>query len=163
MRAVCLSALAVPVICLTASCARPQPPRLTPRAASVASVSATGLQLNVELDAHNPNGIDLTVRRVDVDVTLGGQALGRSSVTESLRLVAGRSVPMRVTVSAGWRDLPGILAASMLNENIPYRLEGTARVGGERLNVDVPFRMESTLPRRILLEAAGNTVNGMPR
>jgi hypothetical protein len=68
-----------------------------------------------------------------------------------------------VTVSAGWRDLPGILAASMLNENIPYRLEGTARVGGERLNVDVPFRMESTLPRRILLDAAGNTVNGTPR
>jgi LEA14-like dessication related protein len=162
MRAVCFCALAVPLMFLATSCSRPQPPRLTPRAASVAGVSATGIQLRVELDAHNPNQVDLTVRRVDVDVTLGGQALGRSSVTESLRLVAGRSVPLRVTVSAGWRDLPGILAASVLNENIPYRLEGTARVGGERLNVDVPFRMESTLPRRILLEAAGNTVGGMP-
>lgn len=146
-----------------ASCSKPQPPRLTPRAAAVTGVDATGLRLRVQLSAHNPNEIDVTVQRIDVDVTIGGQALGRSSVTNRVRLVSRHDVPITVDVSAGWRDLPGLITASMLNENVPYRLEGTARVGGERLNVDVPFRMESTIPRRILLEAAGNTVNGLPR
>lgn len=145
------------------SCSRPQPPRITPRAAAVSGIDASGLRLRVQLDAHNPNGFDVTVQRIDVDVTIGGQALGRSSVTNRVRLVSNRDVPITVDVAAGWRDLPGLLAASVLNENVPYRLEGTARVGGERLNVDVPFRMESTLPRRILIDAAGNTVNGLPR
>jgi LEA14-like dessication related protein len=145
------------------SCARPQPPRITPRAAAVSGVDATGLRLRVQLVANNPNDIDVTVRRIDVDVTIGGQALGRSTMTQPVALVAHRDVPITVDIAAGWRDLPGLIAASVLNENVPYRLDGTARVGGERLNVDVPFRMESTLPRRILMDAAGNTVNGMPR
>lgn len=163
MRRRLISSLAMFGLIAATSCARPQAPRLTPRAAAVSSVSATGLRLRVDLDAHNPNRVDLTVRRIDVDVTMAGEALGRSTVTEVHRLIAGRSVPMRVEVAVGWRDLPRLVAATVLNENIPYRLDGTARVGGERINVDVPFRMDSTLPRRILLEAAGNTVTGMPR
>lgn len=157
------AALAVVAFLSATACAKPQPPRLTPRSAAVSGVSSSGLRLRVEVDALNPNTIDLTVRRIDVDVTLGGEALGRSSVTNTVRLTAGRTVPLHVDVAVGWRDLPGLITASLLNENIPYRLDGTARVGGERINVDVPFRMESTLPRRILLEAAGNTVSGAPR
>lgn len=145
------------------ACARPQPPRITPRAAAVTGVDGSGLRLRVQLMAHNPNSIDVTVQRIDVDVTIGGQALGRSTVSNRVRLVARQDVPISVDLTAGWRDLPGLLAASVLNENVPYRLDGTARVGGDRINVDVPFRMESTLPRRILIEAAGNTVNGLPR
>lgn len=145
------------------ACARPQPPRITPRAAAVTGVDGSGLRLRVQLMAHNPNSIDVTVQRIDVDVTIGGQALGRSTVSNRVRLVARQDVPITVDLTAGWRDLPGLLAASVLNENVPYRLDGTARVGGDRINVDVPFRMESTLPRRILIEAAGNTVNGLPR
>lgn len=145
------------------ACARPQPPRITPRAAAVTGVDGSGLRLRVQLMAHNPNSIDVTVQRIDVDVTIGGQALGRSTVSNRVRLVARQDLPISVDLTAGWRDLPGLLAASVLNENVPYRLDGTARVGGDRINVDVPFRMESTLPRRILIEAAGNTVNGLPR
>lgn len=146
-----------------AACARPQPPRLTPRAASVTGVDASGIRLRVQLDARNPNEIDVTVQRIDVDVTLGGQALGRSSMSDQVRLVARRDVPLNVDVSAGWRDLPGLLAATILNENVPYRLDGTARVGGARLNVDVPFHLESTIPRRLLIDAAGNSVNTIGR
>ena len=147
---------------LALGCARPEPPRITPRSADVTGVTAQGLGLRVHCVVRNTNRFDLTVQRVSVRLTLAGRDLGVTELPSTLRLPTNTDVPMDIDVRAPWGDLPGIVAVTVFNENIPYRLDGTARVGGERLNVDVPFTLESTLPRRVLLGAASSATPGMP-
>ncbi len=144
-------------LCLVAACdwLRPAPPRITPRSASITSATSQGLGLRVELTAHNPNRVDVTVRSIEVRVTLAGRDLGTTRVPDSTSLPSRRDVTLTVNVVAPWQDLPGIVVATALNENVPYRLDGTARVGGERVNLDVPFHVESTMPRSVLTGALG--------
>lgn len=147
---------------LALGCARPQPPRITPRSAEVTGADSQGLGLRIHCIARNTNGFDLTVQRVRVRLTLASRDLGVTELPSALRLPSNVDVPMDIEVRAPWGDLPGIIAVSLFNENVPYRLDGSARVGGRNLNVDVPFTLESTLPRRILTGAASNSVPGLP-
>ena len=143
-------------------CARPENPRITPRSADVTGATSAGLGLRVHCVVRNPNSFDVTVQRVSVRLTLAGRDLGVTQTQSALRLPSNVDVPMDIDVRAPWGDLPGIVAVTVFNENVPYRLDGTARVGGERLNVDVPFTLESTLPRRVLLGAASSAAPGLP-
>jgi LEA14-like dessication related protein len=145
-----------------AACSRPQPPSITPRSADVTGATSEGLGLRVHCVIRNSNAFALTVQRVSVRLTLASRDLGVTQLASALRLPTDTDVPLDIDVRAPWGDLPGIIAVTMFNENIPYRLDGTARVGGERLNVDVPFRLESTLPRRVLLGAASSAAPGVP-
>lgn len=138
----------------------PEPPRLTPQSSEVTGVSSQGLGLRVHLNANNPNRVDLTVQSVDVRVTLAARDLGRSVLNDRTRLPAGRDVALSLDLNAPWGDLPGLLMVTALNENVPYQLDGTVRVGGERVQLQVPFHLESTVPRSVLLSAAGSLVPG---
>lgn len=147
---------------LAAGCARPQPPRITPRSADVTGANSQGLGLRVHCVVRNENSFPLTVQRVSVRLTLAGRDLGVTNLSTALRLPTATDVPLDIEVRAPWGDLPGIIAVSMFNENIPYRLTGSARVGGEKLNVDVPFTLESTLPRSVLTGAAAHAAPALP-
>lgn len=147
---------------LAAGCARPVPPRITPRSADVTGADSRGLGLRVHCTVRNTNAFDVTVQHISVRLTLAARDLGVTELASALRLPTNVDVPLDIEVRAPWGDLPGIIAVSVLNENVPYRLDGTARVGGERLHVDVPFTLESTLPRRVLLGAASNSTPGLP-
>lgn len=149
-RSLLLGALAA----LALGCSRPVPPRITPRSADVTGANAQGLGLRVHCVVRNTNDFALTVQHITVRLTLAGRDLGVTEVQSALRLPTNADVPLDIDVRAPWGDLPGIIGVTLFNENVPYRLDGTARVGGERLNVGVPFTLESTLPRRVLLGAA---------
>lgn len=141
---------------------RPKPPKLTPRSAEITQVTSAGLGIRVHLTANNPNRVDLSVQNIDVRTTLAGRDLGRSRIANTTRLPSHQDVPLSIELLAPWQDLPGILVATALNENVPYHLSGTVRVGGERINLDVPFEVDSTLPRQILVNAAGNSLPNLP-
>jgi len=99
---------------------------------------------------------------MDVQVFLAGRDLGHSRIDRPVPLPPRQDVNVDGDVSVPWRDLPGLLLSTAMNEQVPYRLEGRARIGGDRLNVEIPFRMESTMPRSVLTSAAGNSVPGLP-
>jgi LEA14-like dessication related protein len=137
-------------LCASCSLLHPDPPVITPRGATVVSVSSSGIGLRVDISVRNTNRISLTAQTTDVRLTLAGRDLGMTHITQPTELPSNVDVAMTLPVTAPWQDLPGILIATVLNENIPYHLDGVVRVGGERLNVDVPFQIDSTLPRSVL-------------
>ena len=146
---------------LLGACSPPDPPVITPRSAEVTAATTQGLGLRVHCNVRNGNRIPLTVQRVSVHVTLAARDLGTNTLERTTHLPSRVDVPMDLDVQVPWGDLPGILLVTALNENLPYRLDGTARVGGRDLNIDVPFVLESTLPRSLLLGAAGSVVPGL--
>ena len=115
---------------LVTSCGlfKPPPPVITPRSASVTRATAAGLGLRVELTARNVARVDVTVQSIDVRLTLAGRDLGLTHMATATRLPRNTDVPIALDVTASWQDLPGILLATAFNENVPYHLDGTARV-----------------------------------
>ena len=45
---------------------------------------------------------------------------------------------------------------------MPYTVDGTATVGGERLNVDVPFKLSGTMTPEQLQGALMKSLQGLP-
>lgn len=143
-------------------CSKPAPPTLVPKEAKVVSVDLAGMDLRVTMDAHNPNGIDLAVRAVSARVLLDGtHDLGTVTMNRPITLPANARTSIEVPLSMRWKDatLLGVFAAA--KRAVPYTVEGTATVGGERLNVDLPFKMQGTVTPEQLAAATLSSLKGL--
>jgi len=145
-----------------AACARPEPPTLVAKQATVTGVTLAGVDLRLQVEAHNPNGFDLTARTVTAKVTLDGKYdVGTVTVPSGVTLPAGKSTMLDVPTSVKWTDLSQLVALAAANRPIPFTVAGTAAIGGEKLNVDVPFRIDGTMTPEQLGQAATRSL-GIP-
>ena len=145
--------LATAALLLAPACS-PEPPRVTPHSILVQSISPTTLSLALELDIENPNRFPLIVREVSGKVRVGsGVEVGtaRSQLNGNVPARGTQRVPANVAV--GWTNLGALLPLAAADKPVPYSFEGTAAIGGERLNVDVPFTVKGELTREQILSA----------
>jgi LEA14-like dessication related protein len=146
-----------------AACSRPEPPTLTPELATVTRVTPAGIDLQVRLDAYNPNGIEISARSVKANVMLDGKYdVGTVTVPMPLSLPAKKRTRLDVPLSVKWRDLTGLAALAASNRGVPYQLDGSVSLGGDTLNVDVPFRMGGTITHEQLVQAVTNSLPKLP-
>jgi LEA14-like dessication related protein len=130
----------------------PTPPTLKPKTVVVKDVTPAGLELEVTMDAQNPNSITLEARKVKAHVTLAQRVeLGEVTVDSKVKLPANKHTDIVVPMTFSWGNLVevGLLAARQ--DVIPFTVEGTANIGGSSFNVDVPFTIEGTLTRAQLV------------
>jgi LEA14-like dessication related protein len=145
------------------ACSRPEPPTLTPELAAVTAITAQGIDLRVQIQAYNPNRIDLSTRSLKANVTLDGKYdLGTVTVPAPLKLPSKKWTRLDVPLSVKWQDLTSILALGAQRRGVPYQVNGTVSVGGETLNVDLPFRLAGTITHDELLKAVGSSLPGLP-
>lgn len=153
-----LLAAAVPLV----ACSRPEPPTLRPEAAVVTAVTAQGIDFLVQIQAYNPNSIDLTTRSMKANVLLDGKYdVGTVTVPAPLKLSAKQWTPIQVPLSVKWQDLTSIAALGAQRRGVPYQVNGTVAIGGETLNVDLPFRLAGTITHEQLMAAIGNSLPGL--
>ena len=155
--------IAVLVLVLLAAfgCKKPDPPTLTPKQATVTGLTLAGVDLQLDVDALNPNSFDLQAQRVTARVVVDGKYdVGTVTVNSGLTLPAGKSVTISVPVSVKWTDLTQMVTLAAANRPIPYTVEGTATIGGSTLNVDLPFHLDGTLTQAQLTQAALNSLPG---
>lgn len=131
---------------LTAACSKPKPPELKPVSAVVSAIKPDGVELSVVLDAHNPNSFPIVCSSVTAKLeTQSGAALGSGSTVEAFSIPGGSTSPITAKLDVRW-DSVGVLAPyAMTRQPLPYRVTGTARIGGESLNVEVPFTVNGQL------------------
>src|SRR5262249_19539226 len=146
VRASLAAAAAAPLFAFTLACSKPEPPKLTPKQASVTGLTLTGVDLRLQVDAQNPNGFDLTTQSVTAKVMVDGKYdLGTYTTTSSMTLPAGQTVTIDVPVNVKWSDLTQMGALAASNRPIPYTVDGTAKIGSAKLNVDVPFHLDGKI------------------
>lgn len=141
---------------LLASCAKPEPPTLSPRAIRVATVGRTGIGLVLDLDVHNPNAFPLIARRVDGTLALGpssGAELGRGHAELASSIPANGASSVAANLQIDWTNLAALFPFAVSKQPVPYTFRGNAMVGGERLNVTVPFEIAGQLTAAQLLDA----------
>lgn len=133
-----------------------QTPTVTPRAATVTSVSPSGLAMRIDLVIANPNDTDLTVRGIHGRVTAQGQDLGAVETSTELRLPAGQQTPLVTDVTVPWTSVPSLGLGAVFGGSVPYHVEGTVQVGGPAgTTFEVPFAMDGQIPASMLLRVPG--------
>lgn len=143
------------------ACKAPDPPVLTPEKAMVTGITSAGIDLVVQVDAFNPNTVDLTAQKVTAKVTLDGRFdLGTVTTDQMTTLPKSAHTLIAVPIEGKWHDLAAIGTLAASNRPIPFAIDGTQTVGGKRLNVDLPFHIDGTLTHEQLVQA---TLNSLPK
>lgn len=143
---------AVPLLGLLA-CSKPQPPTLAPERATVTSVDAQAIHLDVTLTATNPNGVDLTVRDVTAHVVVAQKIdLGSMTLAQTYTLPAGKATSIDAPLTVPWTEVSAIsqLAGAA---TVPFTVDGTVELGGDLLHVTVPYHLAGSMTQQQLLGA----------
>jgi LEA14-like dessication related protein len=149
--------LAITIV-LTA-CSKPAPPQLTPREVVLTELSPTGANLRLKLGATNPNAFALSANSFKAHLTFdnGHIDAGTVNVAMPFSLAPNTTTELDVPVTLSYAGIAalGVLAAQ--KPQIPYTVEGTVNVGGEKLNVDLPYTLSGTVTQAQIVQA---TVKG---
>lgn len=145
------------------ACSKPKAPQLTPTEAVITAVDVSGFDMRVKMDAFNPNGFALSVRAVTARVIVDGtQDLGTVTSSQSIDLAANAHTVIDVPMSVKWKGLGGFATIAAAKRPVPYVVDGTATVGGERLNVDVPFKLQGVITAEQLQQAGMKSLQNIP-
>ena len=148
-------------LALLSGCAPPDPPQLTPQAVQVTELTPSTLKLRVQLDAYNPNSVTLAVRSMSAHVTLADRIdLGTAEIPTGASLPGKAHTPVVAEVQVPWQNTPEVARLALL-DSVTYRIDGRARIGGEKLNVELPFTQQGTLTRQQLLASGLRGLAGM--
>lgn len=127
------------------------------------AVSPERLSLAVELDVHNPNSFPLAVQSVTGMLTLdNGTALGAASAEPGKALASQASTAVTLNLEVPWQNLAALAPFALAGTDVPYRFNGTAKLGGERLNTDIAFALDGKLTRAQVIELGLRGLGGSP-
>ena len=128
------------VVLLAGACSKPEPPKLVPKEAKVTAVGVTGLSLLLRMEATNPNRITLSAQSVTAKAKLDGKwDVGTITISKPVVLPPNAPTMIDVPLTMPWTDVSALGALASATGPVPYVVEGTVAVGGEKLNVDLPF------------------------
>jgi LEA14-like dessication related protein len=153
------------VALLLAGCAKPQPPELTVKQVKVSRVDFMGVEIAVDVDAFNPNSIELSARRVTGQVVIDGRYdLGTVTVERPMVLPAKAKTSISAPIALSWQNVTVLGAIATSNRPVPFAVSGTVNIGGERLNIDVPFTAQGIITPQELAQAAAHSLPaGLPK
>jgi hypothetical protein len=146
------------------ACKKPLPPKVTPKEARVTAISSRGLDVLLKVEATNPNAMTLSARSVTGKAKLDGRYdLGTVTIEKPV-VLPPNNVPTMIDVpmTLPWSDLTTLGIVASATRPLPYTIEGTVAIGGERFNVDVPFRIDGTITREQIAGAALKSLPPLP-
>ncbi len=119
------------ILCLMlSSCAgwMTQEPSVQLRRVSLHPRSLTEIHLVLELDVQNPNRFDLTIRSFQYKLFLNNREIGSGHLEKEVRIPADAAVRVQAPVVAGFKNWNESLRTVIADRDIPYRIEGEAKV-----------------------------------
>ena len=145
------------------ACSKPQPPTIVPKAAKVTAISAAGLDLVVQVEATNPNGVTLSARSFTGKAKLDGKFdLATVTISKPVTLPPHQPTMIDVPLTMPWADANSLIVMSTSQKPVPYVVDGTVNVGGESLNVDIPYSVSGTITREQIAAAALRSIPAIP-
>lgn len=148
-------------LAFASACSKPKPPTLTPRSAQVSAIKPDSVELSLVLAAHNPNSFPIVVNAVSASFELqDGTPLGsaRSAASFTIPGQGDQDLPAKLDVRFG--SLAALTPYALAAKAVPYRLRGSAQIGGDDLNVDVPFTIDGQLtPEQVMAASLRGAAN----
>ncbi|MGA7120883.1 MAG: LEA type 2 family protein [Polyangiaceae bacterium] len=151
-----------PIFALAAAlgCSKPDPPSLVPERATLVRIDSRGIEWRVELEATNPNPLDLTVTNVTSHIVLGNAELGTLAFPGITTLPARKTTRLDVSVPVSWPNLAVLAQLAAAGNAVPFFVDGTVDLGGSLLHAGVPFHIEGSVSRDQIIRAALQSIPG---
>ncbi|MFO0619352.1 MAG: LEA type 2 family protein [Polyangiaceae bacterium] len=151
------------VLVAATACEKPAAPTIKPIDAKVKSVTLTGLDIDLKLEATNPNVIPLSARKVKAHVWVNGDVdLGELTIPTKVSIPAKDTITMNVPLSVEWKNVAALGLAAATSETMPFKIDGTAEIGGESISFDVPFQTSGSITRGQLTEITTKALPSLP-
>ncbi|MGB0844931.1 MAG: LEA type 2 family protein [Alphaproteobacteria bacterium] len=112
-------------------------PRFSVAGVRLLGLDFSGLTAGVDLDALNPNPINLPIDAIDLGLDLAGVRIGNGSLGQPVSLVPNQSTRVPLTVTSDLLSLGQNAQRFLSARNLPYEVKGAARVAGVPLAI--PF------------------------
>jgi hypothetical protein len=143
------------------ACTKPEPPKLTPKGIRVTSVTSTGLGVEADVDAENPNGFELSATAFTGRLVLDGKLeAGTVRVDQPFALPAHATTELRVPMTFAWSSLAAV-APMATRASVPYTVDGTVTIGG-RLSLAIPYALSGTLTQAELVKIVASSLPRLP-
>lgn len=153
-------ALVFGIAILLGACKRPVPPTIVPVEAQVVSIDGNGVELRLKVEATNTNAYALSAQRVSAKLTMDGKYdIGTTSIEKPVTLPPNVPTRFDVPIAMRWQNVGAVGEMAASGRDIPYTIDGTARIGGEHVNLDVPFTASGVVKRADIVRAA---IRGIP-
>ena len=133
-------------------CTRPEeaPEFLGVRNIKVNKVEKTTAHLNAEAYFNNPNDVKMTLRKIDVDVTMEGEKIG--SIDQSTRIKippqSDFKVPLDATFNIGDVGVLNSILGMLGGKKMKVRYEGHVKVTMHGIPMRVPVDYEDEIKLR---------------
>ena len=138
----------------SAGCSKPKPIEITPQSVQLGSIGPDGVGLSLVLNVHNPNSFPIMASAVNAVVELqDGQELGRGSSLPAFTIPSQGDASLPAQVDLRWTNLSLVTPYALAAKPLPYRVRGSARIGGESLNVELPFTIDGQLTPEQVIQA----------
>ncbi|HWO14278.1 MAG TPA: LEA type 2 family protein [Polyangiaceae bacterium] len=144
------------VALLLSACSNFGRPAVTPQAPSVKGVSASGLELGVELKVDNPNPFPLVANDIEGTLFLAGdKRVGTASAKLDEPIAAEGSGNVQSQLEIAWSSA-GALKEFIGKSKVPYTFKGELGVSGGPVRASVPFELRGELDREQLASIGGS-------
>jgi LEA14-like dessication related protein len=145
------------------ACEKPSPPTIVPKEARVAAVSPAGIDILLKVEATNPNKYALSAQSVTGKAKLDGKwDLGTVTINKPIALPPATPTMIDVPMTLPWTDVRALGALAAAKRPVPYSVEGTVTIGGDKLNVALPFAMTGTIAHEQIAAAAMKGIPTLP-
>lgn len=157
-----LGALSLSLVLGLSACSKPEPPKITPHAARVQSVTPLGVGLALELDVENKNPFPLIVQEVSGTLKLGaGVEVGRARSEPKGNVPAKATTRIPATLDVPWTQLGALAPLAASGKPVPYTFDGTAKIGSAKLTFDVPFTVKGEITQAQAIQAGIRGLGGL--
>lgn len=157
-----LGALSLSLVVGLSACSKPEPPKITPHAARVQSVTPLGVGLALELDVENKNPFPLIVQEVSGTLKLGaGVEVGRARSEPKGNVPAKATTRVPATLDVPWTQLGALAPLAASGKPVPYTFDGTAKIGSAKLTFDVPFTVKGEITQAQAIQAGIRGLGGL--
>ncbi len=145
-----LSKLAVGFTIVLAGCAPAlKPPTLQVQGLKKGKVGITGAKLDVVFGVRNPNPTDLAVDKMEFELLLNGNGVGRGYVSEPFSIRGFAEEKVVSTVDVNYLRVPGAIKAVLEDDEVRARARGVfyVRQGGGLKKLDFDSDAKVSLGR----------------
>jgi len=137
---------------LACACAA-KPPRLQPHAVIVSQVTPQSIQLTLDLEVFNDNSFPLIAQRVEGELRVKDNLLGRGSARPEGTVPANSSKRLSAQLDVPWDNVAALAPFALSAQPVPYLFVGKAIIGGQDVHFDLPFEIHGQLTGAKLLQA----------
>jgi LEA14-like dessication related protein len=111
------------VLAAASGCLTFHRPEIAFRGVEVGSIGSSGLDLEANLDVHNPNSYKIGVEQLTYRLTVNGSDAGSGSVPEAIALPGKATTGVRLPLTLDWSKVK-VAGLEFLTRGIDYAIEG---------------------------------------